>query len=366
MAENNNNNKSNDKGNKKKKKDYDIIRGKQENIKHFNFGDLSKNNNHSSKTNNFNKNLNKINKKTTNKRNYSDKIITNKVWQEIKKDDIKRYKNISEEEKDKFIKNIFGTDKHRPEICFACGKELIRTPYITLRDKDNNVNVHICPVCQHNKNICKNCGMIINSGSLYEKLCNYCKPLGVCDCCGEKISNKELANIIGVKGVFCKKCIENMDKCFSCGKPLNENFILLPDKRKICYACKNISLMSQESILSTYNIIIRLIHRLMGIKGGLNFKIRCVADIGEIDTEGKDFIKFFAEKGQIILKVAVGIREDYFAGFIISEYAKIIAPKLHSKFNEPKFKSEFIFWMKHLILREMNYYEEYLRLKNDK
>ncbi len=371
---------------KKKKKDYEIIKGddsEQSNhkIEKFNFGnfnssttDTKRDSNKSKSTFEF-KELNKRNNTQKKKKNdLLDKHITKKVWNEVKKEDIRNYKKISEKEKDKFIQNMFGTVKERVKICSSCGKKL-KINYHTFREGSgdfttgNGELIYICEPCLYTRNTCENCGTPVLTNNKYQKLCSYCKPNEICNCCGESYGNKELSNITGVKGAFCSSCLSDKDRCWNCGKPVNTSYIETNDNRKICSYCASISLMKEEEIARNYTDTIGLINRTFGIKGTLNCALGIIYEPSKENdnNQPENKCKFTVKnRQQVILNVPIGIRKDYFIGFVASEYGKIIGIKLHEKLKNPSLKEDFAFWVKHIVLRRRGYNEEFQRLKEEK
>ncbi len=364
----------------KEDKEYEIIRDSDNKVKQFSFGELAKSTKQNEnkkeesekqfKVENLDKIVTKENiSKNKTKKDLSSKNITNKVWEKVKKEDIKNYKNISENDKDKIIQTIFGTDKQRPKICYSCGQE-IKGEFYSFRTKENSSSkideIYICSNCLYGKPVCKNCGLPLVNSNTFQTLCNYCKPNGKCDCCGNEFpNNKNLVNIVDVKGVFCKECLSIKDKCWSCGKPITKGF-KLSDGRQLCSYCQPISLLDGSSILQKYEETINLINRIFGIKGNINCSVIYVNDAIELNPNRQEKCKFAVENKKVYLKVAIGIREDHLIGFVTEEYAKIIALQIKTKVCEEPLKSDFALWIKYLILRKYNYNEEFFRIKEEK
>ncbi len=395
---------------KKKKKDYEIIKGSR-NVQAFKFEELTPNgfnssgylkeNNSSDKNSvgntqeNLTQNMeegfkpinivdksqskvdnvtvsdktNKNNKLNKESINIPDRIITNKVWNELKKSSYEDYKKISEEDKDELVKSLFGTDKERNKICYSCGREMDKR-YTQFFSKKGNDCIYFCETCMYNLNKCINCGTPVVSNIPYQKLCRYCKPNLICDSCGNEYpNNKVLSNVPNVKSVFCKNCIEKRVKCWCCQRPLSKGeFINVKDGRKICSYCNTNILKTKNSILEASRNTIDFINMSFGIKGKLGYSIAVTNDFRKIKALKGNMsycnCKYHLKDGKLFLLVPIGIREDHFIGFTAEEYSKIIAPKLNSKLNDKTLKSDFAFWVKHLVLRHKGYNEGFFLMKD--
>ncbi len=362
--------------NDKQKKDYEIIRDSNKNVKSFNFNSFD----NTSIDKEYNKkqkfetqDLSNITQKNKGKKSGDsnfDKNFTKKIWKELKNEEAIKYKNISEEAKDKFIQNMFGTDKERPKICYSCGQS-IKNNYYAFNEKNGKDKLYICSICIYNRNYCINCGLPIISNLPYQKYCNYCKLDGKCDCCEGEYENKNLNHILDVKGTFCNECMENKNRCSSCGKPIiEEQSFKLSDGRFLCTNCHNNSLLDKETIINTYRDTIDLINRIFGISGQLNCKIAVIQSIKKINRiKGESLqhnCKYSIKNNEVYLIVPEGIREDMLIGIIASEYAKIIAPKLNSKLSDKLLKEDFMFWIQHIVLKMREYSDQFYRLKEEK
>lgn len=348
-----------------KDKEYEIIKADEEkDVKKFDFGAFGNSNKgikKQTKNKPFKKtNISKVNKKTKKdtksaKKNNAGKIINEKVWEEIKKSDVQHYKGLSEKEKDSFIQNVFGNDKKRSFICSSCGSEIQNT-YYRFIDKNGENDIYICGICHYNIKYCKNCGMPVLSNNQFQTLCNYCKPSGVCDCCDDKYSNKELNNIYGVKGVFCDNCLKTAKKCSSCGKPIS-NGNELPNGFILCDYCESISITDKTEIVNTYKSSLGVINRRLGIKGGLN----CVPKVSDAVSK----IKYDINKEIVYMLIPAGVRKNDLISFVAFEYGKIIAVKLNSKLKNSQLKTDFALWIKYFVLRTFDFNEEFELIKED-
>lgn len=367
---------------KKKKKEYEIIKGddstqSNHKIEKFSFGGFNSPTTETTQKpdkakDKFKfKKLSRLNKEQHKKKQNEilDKHITKKVWDEVRKDEAKNYKKISEKEKDKFIQNMFGTDKERVKICSSCGKEL-KNNYYTFREgigefsKGNGKLIYVCEPCLYSRTNCDNCGNPVLTNNQYQKLCHYCKPNEKCDCCGEERKNKDLSNILGVKGAYCSSCLSSADKCWNCGKPVKTDYVETHDGRKICRYCETISLMKEDEVAESYMDTLNLINRIFGIKGALNCDLGIVHNPAqEQGKTSESKCRFIVKNGRVVLSVPVGIRRDFLIGFVASEYAKLIAVKLNNKLKDPALKEDFAFWLRHLVLRRRGFNEDFQRLK---
>jgi hypothetical protein len=206
----------------KEDKEYEIIRDSDNKVKQFSFGELAKSTKQNEnkkeesekqfKVENLDKIVTKENiSKNKTKKDLSSKNITNKVWEKVKKEDIKNYKNISENDKDKIIQTIFGTDKQRPKICYSCGQEKKANSIHSEQRKTQVLKSmkykFVLIACMENPSV-RIGGLPLVNSNTFQTLCNYCKPNGKCDCCGKEFpNNKNFVNIVDVKGVFCKECL---------------------------------------------------------------------------------------------------------------------------------------------------------------
>lgn len=132
------------------------------------------------------------------------------------------------------------------ERCGLCNRPLTGN-YMVYAE----LNLRVCPACEREKPHCSRCGVPSNDPVQFvtATLCRRClEQVEMCHSCGQPLMGDFLFFEGDKSRKFCVECSRRFPECDNCGAPSGPSGSRLDDGRYLCYDCRRISLFDDGLI----------------------------------------------------------------------------------------------------------------------